>query len=63
LDLLNEAIAKFKYGLHEAVDKPSVILKYHLKNKKLRHSAAQTSMLGIQLPLMIGHLVPRGDLR
>jgi hypothetical protein len=63
LDLLNEIIANFKYGPHEAVDKPSVILKYHLKNKKLRQSAAQTWMLGTKLPLMIGHLVPRDDLR
>ena len=63
LDFLNKAIANFKYGQHESVDKPSLIQKHHLTNKKLRQTAAQTWMLGTKLPLMIGHLVPRNDLR
>lgn len=55
---LNHIISNFDYGFKEVVDKPSPFDQKSLKNGSFRQSAAQTWLLAVNLPLMIGSKVP-----
>lgn len=56
---INHLILNFKYGHAELTNKPSEIELSHLKNKRLRQTAAQIWLLGNLLPLMIGVRIPK----
>ena len=75
---LNNVIENFQYGVMESRDKPSKIELIHLKfsfskrgdvksipkklSKKLKQSARQLWLLGVNLPLLVGKKVPETDL-
>ena len=61
LDELNGIIKNFDYGNREIVDRPSRIEKNHLKRGVIRQSAAQTWILAINLPLMVGVRIKMND--
>ena len=63
LDELNGIIRNFDYGNRQVIDRPSLIEKNHLKGGVIRQSAAQTWMLAINLPLMVGVRIKRNDRR
>lgn len=63
IDDLNHSLRNFKYGQAEAKDRPSTIEIQHLKNRKLRQSAAQIWLIATNLPLAIGSLIEEKDLR
>jgi hypothetical protein len=62
LDELNQIIQDFNYGVAESRDKPSPITLKQLKKKNIRGSATQRWLLAVNLPLMIGAKVKRGDI-
>ena len=61
LNQLNTGLQNFKYGHSEVKNKPSLIFKQHLKNKKLNQSAAQTSLVAYTLPFIVSSLIPEND--
>ena len=61
LEELNYIIQNFNYGAAEYKDKPSPITKKHLESRSIRGSASQKWLLIVNLPLMVGTKVKRGD--
>ena len=58
---MNHIIQNFNYGTAEYKDKPSPITKKHLESRSIRGSASQKWLLIVNLPLMVGTKVKRGD--
>jgi hypothetical protein len=63
IDQFNHALLNFNYGFSDVKDKPSLVDLKHIKNKRLRQSAAQIALLTFTLPLLIGSLIPCTDER
>lgn len=61
LNTLNDAIAKFKYGYREMVNKPCPISMSSLYSGKIDQSASQLWLMAINFPLIVGNLVDAGD--
>ncbi len=54
IDQVNIGLRNFQYGPGEVKDRPSIIDISHLKNRKLRQSAAQICDIAVTLPLILG---------
>lgn len=57
IDQVNHGLRNFQYGPGEVKDRPSIIDINHLKNRKLRQSAAQIWLIAVTIPLILGTLI------
>lgn len=61
LSELNHIMKNFKYGIHEVKDKPSKMLKDHLKRSSTKGSATQKWLFAVNLGLFVGARVGKNS--
>lgn len=61
LEMLNQRMRSFQYGLDQKSNVPQPILPKHFKNEKFKMTAAEMSNFIHNITFMIGDLVPKED--